>query len=48
MSDNKPHQECLGCCHIFTGDDISEDGYCDSCQYEYEAKQDAKTDNDGL
>lgn len=41
MSDS---EECKGCGVREWG--ISEEGYCIMCQYEHEAKQDAKTDNE--
>jgi hypothetical protein len=34
---------CKGCYGDFLEWDISEDGYCESCQYEHEAKQDNLT-----
>jgi len=37
--------ECKGCLCELAKHDISDDGYCKGCQYEHEAKQDAKTDD---
>ena len=36
-------EKCKGCLGDFLPWDISEDGYCEACQYEYEARQDNLT-----
>jgi len=33
-------KQCEGCCRDFANDDLSEDGYCEHCEYEHDAKQD--------
>jgi hypothetical protein len=38
--------ECKGCGVIDFDYGVNEKGYCQHCQYEHEAKQDAKTDNE--
>ena len=37
---------CKGCLGDFTASDISSDGYCEVCQYEFEQILDYKTDGD--
>jgi hypothetical protein len=34
---------CAGCMATFLEHELSEDGYCGSCQYEHEQKLDSKT-----
>ena len=37
---------CHGCLDDFNRSELTDDGYCESCQYEFDAKQDNKTDKD--
>jgi len=38
--------ECSGCLGYFVAWEVSEDGYCEVCQYEHEQKLDHMTGED--
>ncbi|WP_372857579.1 hypothetical protein [Pseudoalteromonas sp.] len=39
-------EQCNGCEGSFEGGEISNEGYCEACEYEYDAKQDYLTGGD--